>query len=352
MKPIRVLIVEDSAVVAEHLRRIITADPRFEVAAIAFSGEDALRIVERMSPDVISMDIHLPGMQGFETTRRIMARRPTPIVVVSGVHSDEMPLTMEALRAGALAVVEKPVSATHESYAALAGKLCTQLAIMSEVKVVRQRDDYRGVPAAAPVSDAAPAARGSYRLIGVAASTGGPSALMQMLSGLGKGFPLPIVVVQHMTPGFLGGFADWLASVTPFPVSIVNSPTALEPGHVYLAPSHDRHLAVRGSMAVPDSSPAEGVHRPSANVLFSSMARALGTAAVGVVLTGMGDDGAAGLAELKRAGSWVIAEDESTAAVYGMPAAAIQVGAVNESLPLPRIAPRVREITGFQRKAA
>jgi two-component system chemotaxis response regulator CheB len=195
-------------------------------------------------------------------------------------------------------------------------------------------------------------ARGDCRLIGVAASTGGPSALMHLFCGLGRDFPLPVVVVQHMTPAFLGGFASWLSSVTPFPVSIVNSPTTLEPGHVYLAPSQDRHLAIRGSIAVPDSSPAEGVHRPSANVLFSSMARALGSGAIGIVLTGMGDDGAAGLTELKRAGSWVIAEDESTAAVYGMPAAANQIGATNESLPLPRIAPRVLEIIGFNRKVA
>jgi two-component system, chemotaxis family, protein-glutamate methylesterase/glutaminase len=351
MKPIRVLIVEDSPVVAEHLRRIILADARLDVAGVAPSGEDALSMVGRLSPDVISMDIHLPGMQGFEATRRIMARHPTPIVIVSGVRSDEMTLTMEALRAGALAVVEKPVAATHESYAALAGKLCTQLAIMSEVKVVRQREDFPDTRTIVQNGESSPLARGTCRLIGVAASTGGPSALMQLFCGLGSCFPLPIVVVQHMTPAFLGGFADWLASVTPFPVSIVNSPTTLEPAHVYLAPSHDRHLAIRGSMAVPDNSPAEGVHRPSANFLFSSMARALGSGAVGIVLTGMGDDGAAGLAELKRAGSWIIAEDESTAAVYGMPAAAMHLGAVNESLPLPRIAPRVLEISGFQRKA-
>ncbi len=352
MKPIRVLIVEDSPVVAEHLRRIISADARLEVAGVAPSGEDALTMVDHLVPDVISMDIHLPGMQGFEVTRRIMARHPTPIVIVSGVRSDEVPLTMEALRAGALAVVEKPVAATHDSYAALAGKLCTQLAIMSEVKVVRQREDFSDRRTIIPQRKSSPVVRDTCRLIGVAASTGGPSALMQLFCGLGRGFPLPIVVVQHMTPAFLSGFAGWLASVTPFPVSIVNSPTALEPAHVYLAPSHDRHLAVRGSVAVPDSSPAGGLHRPSANILFSSMARAFGSGAVGIVLTGMGDDGAVGLVELNRAGSWVIAEDETTAAVYGMPAAAVHMGAANESLPLPRIAPRVLEIVGFRGKAA
>lgn len=352
MKPIRVLIVEDSPVVAEHLRRIVSADPRFDVVGIASSGEESLNMVERLSPDVISMDIHLPGMQGFETTRRIMSRRPTPIVVVSGIRDDEIPLTMRALQAGALAVVEKPVAVTHEDYAALARKLCTQLAIMSDVKVVRQREDQR-LPGEAPlVSVSPPAIRGPYRALGVAASTGGPSALMQFFTGLGPGFPLPILVVQHMTPAFLAGFADWLQSVTPFQVSIVNGVTPLVAGHVYLAPSVDRHLAVRGSVAYAEEGPPNGVHRPSANVLFSSMARALGPAAVGVLLTGMGEDGAVGIGELKRAGSWTIAEDESTAAVYGMPAAAVQLGSVHESLPLPHIAPRVLEIVSNHRSAA
>ncbi len=352
MKTIRVLIVEDSPVVAEHLRRIVSADSRFHVVGIASSGEESLTMVEGLSPDVISMDIHLPGMQGFEATRRIMSRHPTPIVVVSGIRDDEVPLTMRALQAGALAVVEKPAAATNEDYAALAGKLCTQLAIMSEVKVVRQREDQQFMKAAPLVSVPPPAIRGPYRTLGVAASTGGPGALMRLFSGLGPEFPLPIVLVQHMTPAFLAGFAEWLQGVTPFRVSIVNAATPLVEGHIYLAPSADRHLAVRGCMAFPDDSPPEGVHRPSANVLFSSMARTLGSAAVGVLLTGMGEDGAVGIGELKRAGSWTIAEDETTAAVYGMPAAAVRLGAVNESLPLPHIAPRVLEIVGVHRRAA
>jgi two-component system chemotaxis response regulator CheB len=272
---------------------------------------------------------------------------------------------MEALRAGALSVVEKPVAVTHDSYAALASRLCTQLAIMSEVKVLKQREeqqpqqphpapsDGRPAPLSAVLTRAVEAPPlGSYRLLAIAASTGGPSALMRLLSGLGPRFPLPIAVVQHMTPAFLGGFAEWLASVTPFPVTIVNAPTTLEPGHVYLAPSQDLHLAVHGSTAAPDNSPAEGVHRPSANVLFSSVARAFGSAALGVVLTGMGDDGTQGLLELRSAGAWVIAEHESTSAVYGMPAAAIEAGAVNETLPLPEIAPRILKVIGLQAKPA
>jgi two-component system, chemotaxis family, protein-glutamate methylesterase/glutaminase len=348
MNPIRVLIVEDSPVVGEHLRRIISADRRFEVAGVATSGEEALAVVDQISPDVISMDIHLPGIQGFEATRRIMAQHPTPIVVVSGIDMEEMSLTMQALRAGALAVVEKPVSTSHQDYASLAGRLCTQLAIMSEVKVVRQRH-----APARPIGNGSPSAMPGtlhYRLLGIAASTGGPNALLQMLSGLGRDFPLPIVVVQHMTAAFLQGFAEWLASVTPFAVSVIHGPMALAAGRIYLAPSNQSHLVVNGLTASLDDGPPVGGQRPSANILFSSMAQSLSSSAIGVLLTGMGEDGAAGIRELKRAGSFTIGEDESTAIVYGMPAAAARNGGLCESLPLGDIAPRVLSLTRLKRE--
>lgn len=354
MNPVRVLIVEDSAVVREHLRRIISADPRLTVAGLAQSGEQALAMVDDVAPDVISMDIHLPGIQGFETTRRIMALRPTPIVVVSGIGMEEVTLTMEALKAGALGVVQKPVASTQADYAAMANRLCTQLAIMSEVKVIRRRDlavspvslvkPYTPKPVPARIDSAAP-----VRVLAVATSTGGPNALMQLLTALGRDFPLPIAVVQHMTPGFMDGFAEWLGNVTPFRASVVNEATALLPQNVYLAASN-RHLILNGSSAAPDDSAPMGSHRPSADVLFTSAARFCGPSAIGVLLTGMGDDGAAGLNALKNAGGHTIAEDESTAVVYGMPAAAVRLGAARESLPLNAIAPRVLELVAARER--
>lgn len=348
MKPIRVLIVEDSPVVREHLRRIISADPRLEVAGIATSGEESLELVVRLKPDVISMDIRLPGMQGIEATRRIMAEHPTPIVIVSGVDMEAMDLTMQALRAGALSVVEKPAASTHEHYGALAGKLCTQLVIMSQVQVVRQRPVARRV---APPDSVTRPAKTACRLLGIAASTGGPSALMNLLNGLGRDFMLPITLVQHMTPTFLPGFAEWLERVTPFAVSIVDQPAVLRPGTIYLAPPKDFHMVINGLTAFCDGAPAIGGHRPSANAMFASMANSLGSAAVGVLLTGMGDDGAAGMRELKRAGAYTIAEDESTAVVFGMPGAAVRLGAVHETLPLNEIAPRVRRVVNENAEA-
>lgn len=341
MKRVRVLIVEDSPVVREHLRRIISADSRLEVAGTAASGEEAIEMVNRVSPDVISMDIQLPGIQGFEATRMIMSLRPTPIVVVSGIDMHDMELSMQALRSGALAVVEKPVAATHDGYEAIASRLCTQLALMSEVKVVRQRNFQARSGSPRPSMNTARSR--CFSALGIAASTGGPNALVQVLTNLQRGFPLPIAVVQHMTPGFMGGFAEWLETVTPFQVRVVREPVKMVPGTVYVAPSGS-HLIVDATMALLDGGPPVGNHRPSATVLFSSMAKSLGAMAIGVILTGMGDDGAAGLLALKQAGGFTVAEAESTAIVYGMPAAAAKLGAVCESLALPDIGGRILEL--------
>lgn len=345
MKPIRVLIVEDSAVVREHLRRIIAADTRFEVVGMTASGEEAVDAVERLAPDVISMDIQLPGIGGFEATRRIMTRRPTPIVIVSGTESRDVSLAMEAFKAGALSIVEKPVSSAHQAYEGIAGRLRTQLAIMSEVKVVRQRE-----PGGMRRAGRFPAAgENPWRLLAVGASTGGPNALSQVLGGLGAGFPLPIVVVQHMAQAFLDGFAQWLSSLSGFPVTVVNERVLLAPGQVYLAPG-DSHLAIDGVSALLDGSPPVKNHRPSANVLFASAARHFGSSVIGVLLTGMGDDGASGLREIKDAGGFTIAEAESSAVIYGMPGAAVKLGAACESVALEGIAARILEIVGQKKE--
>ncbi|MBZ5584505.1 MAG: response regulator [Acidobacteriia bacterium] len=337
MKRIRVLIVEDSAVVRELLRRIISADGRFEIAGAVPSAEEALRGVHALAPDVISLDLCLPGMQGEEATRRIMSERPTPIVVVSGaLESAETNRAMNALKAGALAVVEKPPATGHGDYEAIAGQLCTQLAIMSEVKVVRQQAPPEWMPAAPAVGQRPPV---RYKILGVAASTGGPGALMTLLGGLGSGFPLPVVAVQHMTPAFLSGFANWLGSVVPLPVAAVTKKTRMEPGTVYVT-GEMRHLLAAPECVWTEEGRANG-HCPSATALFDSLARHAGGAAIGVLLTGMGEDGAQGLLNVRRAGGYTIVEDASTAVVNGMPAAGLRLGAAIESLPLPAIAPRI-----------
>lgn len=344
MRKIRVLIVEDSPVVRTLLEHLIGRDGRLEVVATAESGEEALRLLDVLTPDVIAMDIRLPGMDGLEATRRIMSRRPVPIVVVAAsVESKERNTTMEALRSGALAVLEKPRGTTNLDYEALAERLCTQLAIMSEVKLVRRHLQRLPAPHRTVAARRATRDAGVYTMLGIACSTGGPAALVELLTALGPAFPLPILLVQHMTASFLEGFAAWLEGVCPFSVVVAGGGEIPAIQTVHLAPS-EQHLRVGDGRLCLDQAPAVCAQRPSGTVLFQSMAHSLGAHALGVLLTGMGEDGAAGLLEIREAGGYTIAEDQSTAVVYGMPAAAVGLGAVCESLPLPSIASRILEL--------
>jgi two-component system chemotaxis response regulator CheB len=349
-KRIRVMIVEDSRPVREMLEYIIGRDPRLEVAASVGSAEEALRKLDKVAPDVISMDIRLPGMNGFEATQRIMAEKPTPIVVVSAsVESEELKISMNALRAGALCVLEKPVNTGHQDYAQLAERLCTQLVIMSDVRVIRQRVRRNiGHPALSaekperPVRTMPPEA-GTFQMLGIVASTGGPNALVKVLGGLDKSLSAPVLLVQHITPSFLKGFVSWLNDISPLPVIEAAEGQIPKTGVVYVAPA-ERHLIVDRGILRLDNGVLVCAQKPSGTVLFRSMARDFKANCLGVLLTGMGEDGAAGLRDIRDAGGYTIAEDETTAVVYGMPAAAVHMGAVCESLPLDGIASRVSQL--------
>jgi len=351
MAKIRVMIVEDSGVVRELLQALIGEDPRLEVAASVGSAEEALRVLHRISPDVISMDIRLPGMNGFEATKRIMAERPTPIVVVSAsVESEDLKISMNALRAGALSVIEKPVGKAHSDYAPLSERLCTQLVLMSQVKVIRQRiktntgfGKKEATENASTTRRLSAPAPHSFRILGVVASTGGPAALQQLVGDLGPDFPLPIVLVQHMTTSFMAGFISWLDGLSPFDVGLATDGELVKRGRIYVAPA-DRHLCVDGVHLRLNDGPLVSAQRPSGTVLFQSLADSWGPRSLGVLLTGMGDDGAAGLKELRGAGGHTIAEHKSTAVVYGMPGVAARLGAACESLPLEQIGPRLRQL--------
>lgn len=341
MKRIRVLIIEDSNVIRQFLKHIIGRDPRLEIAGAVESGEEALRILNKVAPDVISLDIRLPGINGFEVTRRIMSERPTPIVVVSAsVESADLQITMNALQEGALTVLEKPTGVTSGEYAVLAERLCTQLAIISQVKVVRRHATARPIT---PMPRSPLFRLAGFRALGIVSSTGGPKALMEILPGLGENFPLPVLVVQHITSSFLEGFASWLQDTSPFAVEIVRDRRIPARGSIYIA-APDHHLRIEGGFVEVDQGYPVCAQRPSGTVLFESMAEALGNQALGVLLTGMGEDGAEGLVRLRQSGGHTIAEDESTAVVYGMPAEAVRLGGVSESLPLPAIAPRILEL--------
>ncbi len=349
--PVRVMLVEDSLVVRQLLAHIVSRDPRLALVAAVDSGEEALREIHRVQPDVISMDIRLPGIDGLETTRRIMAERPTPIVVVAdAIEDSSLKISMNALRAGALSVVEKPVGTGHRAYEAIADQICTQLRIMSQVPVIRRRpigaerlartEPGRDEARAAPI----PATQ-APSVLAVAASTGGPPAFAKLLGALPADFPLPVLLVQHMGAAFMEGFADWLNGVVPLTVVIAREGVRPQAGQVYVAPG-DRHLTLGpgGLLALVDEPPVGG-QRPSATLLFRSVARVAGPRGLGVLLTGMGEDGAAGLLDMHVAGAATIAEHESSAVVYGMPAAAVRLKAAGTVLPLDLIAPRVLRAT-------
>lgn len=344
---VRVMLVEDSLVVRQLLMHIVGRDPRLEVVAAVASGEEALAAMATVRPDVISMDIRLPGIDGLETTRRIMAERPTPIVVIAdAVEDSSSRISMNALRAGALSVVEKPVGTTHAGYDAIADQICTQLRIMAEVPVIRRRPigsewARRGTT---PIPLAAVPASEAPSVVAIAASTGGPPALARVIGGLPETFALPVLVVQHMGPAFMEGFATWLNGVVALPVAVARDGERMEGGHVYVAPG-DRHLEIgpAGVLRVSDADPVAG-QRPAANVLFRSLARQVGARGIGILLTGMGEDGATGLLAMREAGAATIAEDESTAVVFGMPAAAIRLSAAASILPLDRVAPYLLRI--------
>ncbi|MBI2214328.1 MAG: chemotaxis-specific protein-glutamate methyltransferase CheB [Acidobacteria bacterium] len=337
---IKVLVVEDSAVVRAFLVEILGSDPDMEVVGTASDGEDALAAVERLRPDVITMDMHMPKLDGLEATRRIMETTPTPIVIVSGsTDPHEVATTFRAMEAGALAILRRPAGLGHPDHEATAGELLRTVKLMSEVKVVRRwprlpsEDSVRRPSIARRV-----AAPGKFRLVAIGASTGGPAVLQTILAGLPKSFPLPLLIVQHMTQGFTEGFVEWLAQSTPMSVGVARHGEPLLAGHVYVAPD-GLHMKVGHdeTIVLASDEPENGL-RPSVSCLFRSVADVCGGKVVAGLLTGMGRDGARELKLLNEMGAVTIAQDRDSSVVHGMPGEAIRLDAATLVLSPEKIA--------------
>ena len=331
---VRVLVVDDSRTSRALLRAILDADPDIEVVGEAADGLAALGLVARLQPSLVVMDVRMRGMDGFETTERIMSSHPTPIVVVTAGHdARDVEMGLRALRAGALTILPKPGGPGTPSATTEALHLRSLVRALADVRVVRRRarlspvGDRPQPPQWLPASAGCGQRQGGTRIaaIGVAVSTGGPVALHRFLSGLRGSLTVPVLVVQHIADGFVMGLASWLAAGTGLDVRVAVDGERLLPGVVYLAPD-DRHLEVaRNGLRVVDAAPVRGF-RPSGTVLLTSLAQTYGAAASAVVLTGMGSDGLEGARAVAEAGGLVLAQDEDSSAVFGMPKAVIDAG--------------------------
>jgi two-component system chemotaxis response regulator CheB len=338
---IRVLVVDDSSFVTEVLSGVLGADPEIVVAGSARNGLEALDLTRRLKPDVITMDLRMPVMNGVQATAAIMAECPTPILVVSATPHDGDD-AFDAIRAGAMEVVQKPREDFSRDYVAMGTELIRLVKLLSKVPPVR-----RPLRSSHPLSELAlPERQVTGNVVAMAASTGGPGAYCAVLGRLPAAFPWPILAVQHIVQGFLDGFVRWLDGHSELRVVTAEHGAWPRPGHVYF-PSEDHHLAVdaTGRLVLDPSAPVDG-HRPSATYLFRSVAQAYGARAVGVVMTGMGQDGAKGLLDLRHAGGHTIAQDEASSVVYGMPQSAVELGAAESVVSLERIPEAILAVAG------
>jgi two-component system chemotaxis response regulator CheB len=332
---VQVLVAEDSATIRYYLAQLINETPGLRVVGQARDGVEALRLVEELQPDVVSMDVRMPRMDGIEATRKIMSLHPTPVVIVSGLVQTEIDLSFQAIESGALAVVEKPPDRNAPLFTEKRLQLTRTLAAMSQVKVIRRTT--KPVAPVQPERFTRPEFQIQPEVIAIGASAGGPSALSALLSQLPLDFPVPIVIAQHIPNEFVSGLARWLDKVTPLSVRVATDGTILAPGVVNLCPgtAHIQVLRKQGQLMV-ELDPEHGTHRyqPSVDVLFESVATACGDRAIGLVLTGMGDDGARGLLRMRQSGARTLAQDQRSSTVFGMPSAAIERGAVEEIVSL------------------
>jgi len=326
---ISVLVVEAFPHSRDFLARLLAA-AGFRVAGTAANGAEALQFLQRTRPDVVTMDLHMPVMNGLETTRRIMEATPVPIVIVcDSLAPPEMESTFRAMEAGALAMVQRPRKEADPARDATAREFLDTVRLMSEIKVVRRRRPADKIPPR-PANGAGvwPNLTGKrIEVVAIGSSTGGPAVLRTILKLLPRDFPAPLLIVQHLAPGFLPGLVEWLGGTSALTVAIGSAGETARPGHAYFAPD-GRHMGIgRDGRILLAGGENENGARPSVAHLFRSVALAYGGNAAAVLLTGMGRDGADEMKLLKEKGAVTIAQNEESSAVHGMPAAAIQLGA-------------------------
>ena len=352
MKPdteqrVRVAVVDDSTFIRKAILRMLADEPLLEVVGSAGSGEELLTHLDAWQPDVITLDLDMPGMGGLAALDRVMARRPTPVIILSTHSGKGAPLTIEALHRGATDFIDK------QQYS-LVDFEALRAVLIEKIFHVTDRTPPEAAPEIeapsiehSPIEEPAITEATAYDLIVIGASTGGPPTLQKILEDLGDSVSVPIVVVQHMPVGFTYAFAERLNAYLPLQVSEARSMEHLLPDNVYIAPagSHLRVTRVRESLVAETTSYPKGMlHVPSVDVLFDSAAKAAGRRVIGAILTGMGRDGARGMAALKYRGAYTLCQDEASCIVFGMPRAALGLGAVSEIATPEKMGRRIKQL--------
>jgi two-component system, chemotaxis family, protein-glutamate methylesterase/glutaminase len=352
-QPIRIVIVDDSLMVCNILKDILDSDPQLQVVGEAHNGLQAIELAARLHPDLITMDIQMPEMDGFAATEQIMAYTPTPILILSSaIDSEERYSSIRAISLGALDVMTKP-DITAVGLNLVAQELIRKVKMLSRIPVIPHiRGKFKSVQMESPTVEAIGASpnplsrtqktgvlkTSRIKIVAIGASTGGPTALEKLLREFPSDFPAGIVVVQHIAPGFVGSLVEWLRNSLTMRVKLAEHQEPVSPGTVYFAPDgaqlqvdSDLHLQLQPEL------PPWGEHKPSVNHLFQSVGLNLGNQAIGVILTGMGDDGTVGMKTMYQNGALTLAQNQLTSLIYGMPRMAVEAGVVHKILPLDAI---------------
>jgi two-component system chemotaxis response regulator CheB len=340
----KVFIVDDSRVARELLTHIIESDPQLKVVGFAENGELALQWLQKHSCDVITMDIHLPRLNGFAITQKIMESKPVPTVIISsGYTASNNLLAFRALEAGALAILEKPLGLTDANYAVRSKEIIDTIKMISDIKVVTRHPKgliqgiQRRMPQIVPTRE--------IKAVGIGASLGGPLAIAKILEELPASFPVPIFVVQHISKGFSENFIHWLQERSKLKICSAIDGTLGRAGNVYIAADACQMKIIKGGFISLDYK-ANSPIQPSVGNLFKSLAETFGSHCVGVLLTGMGKDGAEEMLVMKQKGAYTIAQDEESCVMFGMPKEAIIIGAAQQVLPLHMIAYTLNALVG------
>jgi len=352
---IRVLVVDDSAFMRSALSRMISSEAGFEVVGTASCGSDALDKIPVLDPDVVTLDVEMPGLDGLETLRCIMAQPPRPVIMVSAVTEKDAEITFNALGAGAFDYVPKELSSTSLDILHIQPDLIAKIRAAALSRNSHLGGVSRRKPARSILSECQNSSSTSPAIVALGTSTGGPRALQEILPLLPRDLSVPILIVQHMPPGFTAPFAQRLNSLCSVTVREAAHKDPILPGVVYIAPA-GMHMTIDRpseslSLICLDKQPENSMHMPSVDVMMKSVAKNFGNSAMGVIMTGMGSDGAQGMKAIYREGGLTVGQDEASCIVYGMPRACAELGVLNRVVPLSGIPSQILQATNYRRRA-